>query len=355
MKVLLLESWHGEEASEVRCEPWRVGLALRQLVPCVSSLLYLHGLYFLIGSAVIARNVGHHNRRDRARLSTELAPGTINKQGENTKMARRCFAVALTAVVGLSLPASAQTTKGSAESNRSASGTTRETTRRIENSARDMLLKPVKSVEWDEITFEEVIEWLRGFSEENVNVVPRWAPLNVEGVDRDSFITLRLSNVTVAEVLNQTVEQLADGGQVTYRAVGNILKISTTEDFNRKMYVRVYPVPDLTFIVPDFTQSAPVIDLESASRSTGGGGGGGGGQSVFGGASSSSDEFEDNEQEKEERMEELIDMIRAVIAPESWAETGSGLGELRFWSSSLVVYNTADVHEQIAGYFALMD
>ena len=270
-------------------------------------------------------------------------------------MIRRCFAVALMAGIGVSLSASAQTTPGSAESNRSAADAARHKASQIENSAREMLLKPVKSVEWDEITFEEVIEWLRGFSEEKVNIVPRWRPLNVEGVDRDSFVTLNLSNVTVAEVLNQTVEQLAEGGQVKYQAVGNILKISTKEDFDRKMYVRVYPVPDLTFIVPDFTQSAPVIDLESASRSTGGGGGGGGGQSVFGGASSSSDEFEDNEQEKEERMEELIDMIRAVIAPESWAETGSGLGELRFWSSSLVVYNTADVHEQIAGYFALMD
>lgn len=233
------------------------------------------------------------------------------------------------------------------------------------NPAAELLFKRVDSIDWTDRTFEDVIRWLRDESNGRVNVVFRETQLGVEGVTRDSLVTLQLNNTTVADVLNETLEQLSETGEARYRAIGNKLTISTRADFERAMHTRVYDVTDILFRVPNFGQNAPEIDLQQAGRS-GGSGGGGRGQGVFSGAGGQEDDEESGqqaEQETEQRMNTLRQLIEQTIAPETWDLTGSpsaqssttgggGRGRIRVFNRSLIVTNTVEVHEMIGGLFA---
>ncbi len=232
-----------------------------------------------------------------------------------------------------------------------------------EYPARDLLRKQIDIVDWQETPFEEIIEWLRGESEDQVNIIPRWTALEDEGVDAESPITLKLRGAPVAEILIEVMDQLSDEGLVRYRAQGRNLRISTVSDFSKKLERRIYQITDLTFDVPDFGRNAPQVDLEAASRSSGGGGGGG--QSVFSGSSSSSTEdLEVEDEDVEEQIDDLITLIVSTIEPQSWGPIpslrgstppgiGGGRGYIQSYNNRvLVVYNTIEVHEQLAGYFA---
>lgn len=221
-----------------------------------------------------------------------------------------------------------------------------------------LLRKTVDSVDWEDVSFDEIVDWLTEESENKVNILPKWNALSVESVDNESLVSLKLRNISVATILSEAMEQLSEDGQVTYQGHGNILRISTVSDFGRKLEVRIYQVLDLLVVPPDMGQSFPSVDLKAASRA---GSGGGGGQGIFqGGGSSSSQDLEVEEQEFEERVEELIVLIATTIEPNSWGtipgitNIGTGQGTIAQYSNrQLVVRNTAEVHEKIAGFFEL--
>lgn len=258
-------------------------------------------------------------------------------------MRRRTIVATVFASLGLSLPATAQAppTGGALRFSN------------ISESARNLLLKRVEEVDWPEITFEDIIQWLRQQGEDEVNVIPSYTKLQVKGVEPDSLVTLKMRDVMIADVLNEVLDQLSDDDVLRIRAYKNTIKITTRGDVERKLVTMVYRIEDLLFRIPDMGRSAPTVDLDAASRQGGQGGGGGGGQSIFGGAGggSSSEDLEEEENEIEERADELITMIRTHIEPTSWIE-GGGPGAIgRFGEKTLVVTNTIEVHEKLAGFF----
>jgi len=114
-------------------------------------------------------------------------------------------------------------------------------------------------------------------------------------------------------------------------------------------------VTDILFRIPDFSESAPQIDLQQASQSSGGGGGGSG-QGVFanagGGQSDEELSEEGDDEDPEQILEDLAQLIRDTIAPLSW-ETDGGVNRIRgYGKRSLVVLAPISVHEQIAGWFS---
>ncbi len=259
--------------------------------------------------------------------------------------------ITFAAVLGLSTSAMGQTS--GTLSSRVARAAARHAagTRKSAMPVRALLRKHVEKVDWVEVTFEEVLEWLRGIADDNVNIVPRWTALNAVGVDTDSPVTLNLKDITVAEVLNEVMGLLSEDDQLLYRGERNVLRISSKDDFSRKLEVKVYDVTDILFDIPDMGQSAPLVDLQQASRSSGGGSGGSG-QSVFrGGSSGQSEELEQEKDDLEEWLLELRDMLYLVIEPETWIE-GGGTGTIEVYNGrSLIVRNTIEVHEQIGGLF----
>jgi len=209
-----------------------------------------------------------------------------------------------------------------------------------------LLTEHVDSVKWTDTTLEEVVDWLRDAADHRVNIMPRWESLATEGIGPDARITLQLENTTVADVLSEALRQLAPVGSLTYQAERNYLRLSTRRDFDAQRYLRVYDASDLVFPVADFGEDAPQIDLQQS-----GSAGGTGGTSVFSGRGTSSGGAE-SEQASRDDLARLRDAIVATIAPDSWgAPFGTGPGRIAVFRRSLLVYQTAEVHEQIAGVF----
>ncbi|MFH0983137.1 MAG: hypothetical protein V2A79_16580 [Planctomycetota bacterium] len=214
------------------------------------------------------------------------------------------------------------------------------------SSKRDLrrfLRTRVAQVEWDDTPFGEVMDWLR--EQGQINVVVRWNILLEQGIDQDSPVSLRLKDATIATILSETLAQLSDKQELRYLGMGLTLTISTREDFNRKLYVRSYPVNDLLFRIPDF-MDAPQVNLQQS----GGGGGPGGGsatQNPFQGGSGGGGD-EDNRSRKE-RVEELIEVVKETVEPESWRDAG-GEGTIRAFNDNvLVVRANLEVHEKLGG------
>ena len=273
-------------------------------------------------------------------------------------MTKRILTVSLGVVLGSALSGFAQTGSGGAKT---LGGRTllRGDMAKVRaslatGSAKSLLRMRVAEVDWDEVALEDVVEWLREKSEDKVNILFRWNALQLEGVDRDTIITLRVRRQTVGGILSEVVDQMSPDGRVTFHGIENSLIVSTKQDLNRKLYLRVYEVTDILFHVPDFGRSAPVVDLQQAARA--GGGGGGTGQSIFSGSQSSSEDLEEEAQEVEERIESLRSLVRATVSPDSWSLDGDGSGEgtIQLYDNRfLIVRNTMEVHEQLVGYFSL--
>lgn len=236
------------------------------------------------------------------------------------------------------------------------------------------LAKTIPEVDWEDTPLETIVEWLR--EQGPINVVVRWRALQIDGIDPDTEVTLRLRNTTVGQALTYALEQLATTpGDIRYRTFGNALHISTRADFNQKMYVVTYAVADILRTVPRFTD-APQITLDQQGQGGGGGGRGGGGGGIgggggrggggaggigqstgpiFGGAGGRGGggqggrDQDDDDEVDEERMIELIDLITATIEPASWT-VGGGLGSIEgFNGRVIIVRNSIEVHEQLGG------
>lgn len=218
-------------------------------------------------------------------------------------------------------------------------------------SAAALLAMRIESVDWDERTFAEVIDWLRDVGEQRINVVPRWRALAAEGVGPESLITLKLVETTVAKVLNEVLRELSLVDALSYQTERNVLRISTRRHLNPQMYLRAYYVGDIVRPIPDFWETAPATDLAQmsgvgryASRPLASRAGGLPWKAQAGG--DVAHPFPINE------LGALMMLIQTTIEPDSWrTEPGSGRGWIDNLDRTLIVYNTIEVHLQIAGYF----
>lgn len=218
-------------------------------------------------------------------------------------------------------------------------------------SLRKVLRAKVDLVEWEDTPLSEVLDWVR--ERGAINVVARWNVLEPAGINPDSPVTLRLKEASLASILSEALAGLSSAEEIRYQGVGNTLTISTREDLNRKMFVKAYPVNDLLFRIPEFTD-APSINIQQ----TGGGGGAGGGsasQNPFqGGAGGGGGGDEDN-RTKKDKIDELIELIVNTVEPEVWRENGGQATIRAFGDNTIVVRASLDVHEKLGGPVVLAE
>lgn len=271
-------------------------------------------------------------------------------------MKKRAFAVVLAAGFLSPVTSQAQLSKSDAQSSSRLTADRTERVRMRKNAAIHLLRREITDpIEWDDVTFEFVLDWLR--EQGDANVVVNWNALEVVGIQREALVTgLALRDIKVADVLDEVLDQLFQQGgeEISYRGIGNTLRISTKQDFNRKLYLRFYDVTELLFRVPD-SIDAPEIDLTQIQQAGGSSGGGGGsGTPIFteGSGGTSQEDREVTDEELNQRLEEIRVLIEDSIEPDSWDAVG-GRGTIRYFNRTLVVRNSVEVHEQIAGYFAL--
>ena len=199
-------------------------------------------------------------------------------------------------------------------------------------------------VSFDDTPLGEVIETLQDTQQVNMTVV--WSDLELQGITEDEPVTLILpEEVTFRKTLDEVLAQLGGGTvELGYVVSEGIIKIATRDLLDRDVLVEVYDITDLLHPVPDYL-NAPEVNLQQG----GGGGGAGGGsasQNPFqgGGGGGGGDE----EVDIEARANEIVELIRETIEPESWREAGGTDASIHAFDSNLVVTQTASAHEQVA-------
>jgi len=158
---------------------------------------------------------------------------------------------------------------------------------------------------------EEAIDFLQTLG--GINIV-----LDRRQVEEGKNVTLKLNNVTLTTSIKLITEQI----DLKWAVKDGVVMISDEEGVKQEPITVVYPVDDLLAIPPDFkgpTFELQDINNESSSSGTGSSSGSSGG--LFG-----DDDDDDDEDEvkktREELLEELVDLIKAVIAPGTWDEGG---------------------------------
>jgi hypothetical protein len=169
---------------------------------------------------------------------------------------------------------------------------------------------------------------------------------NLDGLDPDQIISFRVRNGTALSAIEilldkATMEFDTSGGNSWQFDRAGTLVIGPKSRLNRAKRIEIYSVLDLVTELPTY-DNAPEFDLNQilqASR-------GGGGQSPF-------QQTGDDDVDRipiSERIEELIDILTALVEPEQWVRNGGDAASIRFWQGNLIVEAPDYVHRGLAGY-----
>lgn len=197
-------------------------------------------------------------------------------------------------------------------------------------------------VDFNDHGLENVIAFIGQLS--NLNIDVDWGSLELIGVDKESPVTLKLTNVTLETVLNRVLEKVSDPDIPAGWAVKDgILMIASDEVLRRDTVLEIYDIRDLLIDIPDYTE-APTFDLNSVLQGSGGRGGGGGGRSPFGGGNQDADV---ERRDRQEMIDEIVDIISSNVDYEGWLENGGDTGSLREFNGNLIITNTPKNHRAI--------
>ena len=194
----------------------------------------------------------------------------------------------------------------------------------------------IEDAVFEDLTFEEFVEWLGRTTK--ANVVVRWKVLEKEGIERDQPINLKEKNIPIRKLLPMVFEQLtADlrSVELAAKADGNTLMISTKQELTMQLITRMYDVQDLLISLPKFPATPVGGGLTRYSDRVKMGGSG----------------WKESDANSEDPAEQLINVITRNIQPLSWKVNG-GKGTIKILKGQLVIRNNIEVHQELGGYLA---
>jgi general secretion pathway protein D len=213
--------------------------------------------------------------------------------------------------------------------------------------ARQKLQTNIKSVDFSDVPFEDVLDFIREVT--TANIYPEWNALQLAGIDRTKTVNVRLSDVSAEKLLEIVLDDVGAGlTELTYIIDRGVVQISTREALAGKTRIEVYDIRDLIVPIEDF--DAPDMDFaEVSSTGTDGTGGGGGDDGGIFGDDDDDDDDDGDEDDTESRSEirdKIISMIEEGTPADSWKING-GQGSLYIFNDQLVVTQTPDNHAKI--------
>jgi general secretion pathway protein D len=215
----------------------------------------------------------------------------------------------------------------------------------VDPDLRSRLDKPVQ-VDFLDEPLGRVIEMLADAHDTNMSVA--WRDLAAAGVTADSPVRLRLGNpVPLRTALREVLDQVGGARvELGFEPLDGLVKIATREMLDRNTYEDVYDVGDLLLEVPDFND-APRMDLTDTRTFAGG---------PSGNTSHSSEIWPGDDVDGEVidkrtnvHADELIDLIRRSIDPDSWRDKGGSVGTIDEFNGQLVITQTPSGHARVGG------
>ena len=207
------------------------------------------------------------------------------------------------------------------------------------------MMRQVPDVDFRDLRLEDVLSFITDIT--GAEIEPLWIDdRTVDGLDKDALITLKVKRVSALRLLEMVLEKAGDasavysGGNSWQMTDWGAIECGPKELLAKHMRLEVYPINDLLWQVPDYDES-PTIDLQSVLQSSQGGGG----QSPF-----QNDQQQDiDRRPAEERANDVIDILEALVEPESWL-SGGGTASIRYFQGNLLVRAPDYVHRQLGGY-----
>ncbi|QDU63536.1 hypothetical protein Pan216_44160 [Planctomycetes bacterium Pan216] len=217
-----------------------------------------------------------------------------------------------------------------------------------EAKIRRALTQPV-SVDFQDTPLRDVIEFLRDLT--GANIVIDQNGLDELGLDPDVPTTLHLESVSLKSALRLILRPM----ELTYLIEDEVLLITSEQVAADELITKVYPVADLVIPIIDFNSgnvglSGALGGGNAGQGALGSGGGNNAGQGIgnFGafGVQGINNNRPANNNTGGDISEDLIELIKRVIAPETWDSVG-GRGSIRPFRLNVVATATDQVQGQL--------
>ena len=227
-----------------------------------------------------------------------------------------------------------------------------------DRAVRRRLRQTLPKLEFSGIELGDVIQFLRDVS--NLNIHVKWAALQAAGLDKTTPVNVKLTNVTFEKALRTVLEDVSGTVPLNYIIDEGVITISTRDDLAQQTKTRVYDIRDLIVRVPNF--EGPEISLgnfggnntsgnQGTSGTSGGLFGDVGGTNGYSG-NDSGDEDDENEISRAELIQQILDLIRSTIDPDSWRANSGTIGSIAELGGQLVVTQTAENHRSLLDLLA---
>ncbi|MDX2116557.1 MAG: hypothetical protein SFY96_00055 [Planctomycetota bacterium] len=196
-------------------------------------------------------------------------------------------------------------------------------------------------VNFNENSLGDVIAFLQTVTQLNVDV--DWPSLEAVSINRETPVTLNLTQVPVETVLNRVLEKVSSDDQnaAGWAIEDGVLRIASKDAINRNKILVIYDVRDLTIEIRDFN-NAPRLDITQTS-----GGNSGSGQSPFRGGNTGGNNT-DAVRTLEERTNDLLKIITETVDTTGWRENGGNTGFIQQLRGNLIITQTPKNHRAIA-------
>lgn len=219
----------------------------------------------------------------------------------------------------------------------------------------------VESAEFNQTPLINVFNKLSDAS--GATIFVRWAQLDKQGIEKDFPITFKARNLSLEQTLWLVLDRVrAADVRLAYIADKNLIVVSTEDDLGNEMITKVYRVADLTQTIPrqasifagrvagypiitgfGVARGAASVNVEQGFTTSG----------VSVEVDTAGDDPVDEDVDRANpapprHMRELVNMIQASVAPETWDVNG-GRGSVRAFQGMLVIRNTLKVHQLIGG------
>lgn len=202
------------------------------------------------------------------------------------------------------------------------------------------------TIEFEGNRLEDVLDFFEEVAD--IQIDAKWLnDRSVTGLDKDFEVNLNIENMSVVNalerVLDRTIDEDMDRATWQLNNWGEV-EVGPRSRLNARKYVRLYPVQDLLFEIPNFTE-VPDLNIDDV-LDQGGQGGGGGGGGIF----DDDDSDQDLGPSEREQVERLVRIIQTFVEEDQWDANGGDGGTIRFFRGSLVIRSPDYMHRALSGY-----
>ncbi|MBX3358007.1 MAG: hypothetical protein KF745_06220 [Phycisphaeraceae bacterium] len=200
-------------------------------------------------------------------------------------------------------------------------------------------------VDFNDNTLSDVLSFIETVSQVNIDV--DWESLQQVGINKESLVSLKLTNVSLRVALDRVLEKASRDqfSKAGWTVTDGILRIASDESLRKQTVLVPYNVTDLLLEIPNY-YDAPQIDLQGVLQQSQGGGGG---QSPFRDDQQQQRNPEEQERRRRDRITQIMDIIRQNVDYEGWRENGGETGAIQELNGTLIIRNTPRNHREIMG------